>query len=108
MVDPSAIYGVRWVHVFEEDSAEGQVYRPDSGPISLSRRPREALTLNADGSATFEVGGADDRPSGRHAAWRQEAEGLVVDVPAAGGTESTELHIVKASADRLVVAPSRR
>jgi hypothetical protein len=106
-VDPSAISGIRWVHVFEEDTAEGQVYKPDSGPIPLSRRPREALTLNADGSATVEVGGADDRPAARRAVWRSTAEGLVVDVPSVAGKGSTELHIVRAAPDRLVVAPSR-
>jgi len=106
-VDPSAIYGIRWVHVFEEDTAEGQVYKPDSGPIPLSRRPREALTLRADGSATVEVGGADDRPAARSAAWRSTPNGLVVDVPAGAGRGSTELHVIRASPDRLVVAPSR-
>lgn len=105
-MDLSAIYGIRWVHVFEEDTAEGQVYRPDSGPIPLSRRPREALTLNADGSATIEVGGADDRPSARRAAWRSIPEAVVVELVSATG-KSTELHIVSVSPDRLVVVPSR-
>ena len=106
-MDPSAIYGIRWVHVFEEDTAEGQIYKPDSGPIPLSRRPREALTLNADGSARVEVGGADDRPVARRAAWRSSAEGLVVEVPADGGNVVTALHVVRVSPDRLVVVPSR-
>jgi len=106
-VDPSALYGIRWVHVFEEDTAVGHVYRPDSGPIPLSRRPREALTLHAGGSATVEVGGADDRPASRRAAWRSTPDGLVVDVPGAPGKGSTELHIRQVSPDRLVVAPSR-
>jgi hypothetical protein len=106
-VDPSALYGIRWVHVFEEDTAEGQVYKPDSGPIPLSRRPREALTLHPGGSATVDVGGADDRPASSRAAWRSTPDGLVVDVPAAAGKGSTELHILQVSPDRLVVAPSR-
>ncbi|HEU5455941.1 MAG TPA: hypothetical protein VFU85_09675 [Nocardioides sp.] len=105
-MDPSSIYGIRWVHVFEEDTPEGHVYKPDSGPVPLSRRPREALTLNADGSATVEVGGADDRPSARRAAWRSSPEALVVELSSATG-KSTELHIVRVSPDRLVVASSR-
>lgn len=106
-MDPSAIYDVRWVHVFEEDTADGRVYKPESGPIPLSRRPRAALTLHADGTATVEAGGPDDRPMARRAAWRKTKDGLVVDVPANAGKSSTELHIVRASPDTLVVAPSR-
>jgi hypothetical protein len=106
-VDPSAIYGVRWVHVFEDDTADSRVYKPDSGPIPLSRRPRAALTLHADGTATVEAGGADDRPVKRPAAWRATTDGLVVDVPAGAGEGATELHVLRASPDRLVVAPSR-
>lgn len=106
-MDLSGISGIRWVHVFEEDSADGQVYKPDTGPIPLSRRPREALTLHADGSATVEVGGADDRPLARPATWRSTGNQLVVEVPARAGQGSTELHIVRASPDSLVVAPPR-
>jgi hypothetical protein len=64
------------------------------------------LTLHPDGSATVERGGADDRPVGRAAAWRQAGGGLIVEVPSAGDS-STELHILRASPDRLVVAPPR-
>jgi hypothetical protein len=104
-VDPSELYGIRWVHIFEEDGTEGQVYRPVSGPVPLSRRPREALTLHADGTATVEAGGADDRPVGRQASWRAAGDSLVVDVPGVSG--STQLRIVRATADKLVVAPRR-
>jgi len=106
-VDPSAITGVRWVHVFEEDTADRHVYKPDSGPIPLSRRPRETMTLHPDGSATVEVGGADDRPAARRASWRLAGDKVVVEVPAGAGKGSTELHIIRASPDSLVVAPPR-
>ena len=33
-MDPSAIYGIRWVHVFEEDTADGRVYKPRLGTDS--------------------------------------------------------------------------
>jgi hypothetical protein len=105
-VDPSAICGVRWVHVFEEDSAGQQIYKPSSASIPLSRRPREALTLHRDGTATFEVGGADDRPVGRRAHWRPSGDGVVVEVPAGEAGGSMELHIQRASPERLVIAPA--
>ena len=37
------LFTTRWVHVFEEDTAEGAVYRPEDDQIPLSRRPRERL-----------------------------------------------------------------
>ena len=106
MVDPSAIYGIRWVHVFEEDTAGGHVYKPDSGSIPLSRRPREALTLHPDGSATIEAGGPDDRPVGGQARWRSTPGGVIVEAPGTAGG-STELHITHLSSDRLVIARAR-
>ena len=45
------LFSVTWVHVFEEDTAEGGVYRPEEGPVPLSRRPRERFALTRDGSA---------------------------------------------------------
>jgi hypothetical protein len=103
-VDASAIVGIRWVHVYEEDKTAGAVYRPDSGPVPLSRRPREALTLNADGSATVEAGGPDDRPTGRPARWSDTPAGIVVEAAAHGGQAPTVLTITQASADYLIVS----
>ena len=34
------MYDVRWVHVSEDDTPEGEVYRAESDRIPLSRRPR--------------------------------------------------------------------
>jgi hypothetical protein len=102
-VDASALIGIRWVHVFEEDTGNGAVYRPDTGPVPLSRRPRRALTLLADGSATIEGGGPDDRPVGHSAHWSATAGSIVVEAPARGQEGRTVLTITEATADRLIV-----
>lgn len=72
------MYDVRWVHVFEEDHADGQVYRQATGVIPLSRRPREAFELHRDGSARLFSGGPDDRSMAHGATWTETAEGIVV------------------------------
>lgn len=94
------LFRTRWVHIFEEDTAEGAVYRPDSADLPLSRRPREQLELNADGNATLLVAGPSDRPEPIAARWEQEGEELVVRTT---GKKLRELRIVSHSADRLVV-----
>ena len=98
-VDASALIGIRWVHVFEEDADGDAVYRPDTGPIPLSRRPREALTLHADGSATLERGGPDDRPQGRSARWSATADGIAIRA----GDQAPVLTITHATSDSLIV-----
>lgn len=98
-VDASALVGIRWVHVFEEDANGGAVYRPDTGPIPLSRRPREALTLHADGSATLEKGGPDDRPQGQFARWSTTADGIAIRT----GNQAPVLTITRATTDSLIV-----
>jgi hypothetical protein len=104
-VDPSALCDIRWVHVFEEDTPTGAVYRPDTAPIPLSRRPREGFTLYADGSAVVESGGPDDRPVNHPARWEHVGQELVI-TPGGRGSAGGALHVVKWSPDRLVVAPS--
>lgn len=86
-----------WVHVFEEDTAEGAVYRPEDADIPLSRRPRERLVLGADGRATLFTTGADDRLVGRPGTWRDGTTGKAAAQPGA------DVQIVSRSADRLVV-----
>ena len=39
--DTHPVFQLRWIHAFEEDSAEGDVYRPETETIPLSRRPRQ-------------------------------------------------------------------
>jgi hypothetical protein len=92
------LYATRWVHVFEEDDADGAVYRPAEDKIPLSRRPRTQFELSADGSARVFVAGPDDRPAGVPASWRDE-DGTIVIRPDQG----PELRLVKRSRDRLTV-----
>ena len=47
------LFSTRWVHVFEEDTPEGAVYRPDDEHVPLSRKPRGWLEFHEDGSATI-------------------------------------------------------
>jgi len=84
--DDQRVTDTRWVHVFEEDTAEGAVYRPDGPDIPLSRRPREQLVLGADGKATLYTAGPDDRLVARPAA-----------------KAGAEVQIISRSPDRLVV-----
>lgn len=89
---------LRWVHVFEEDTAEGAVYRRIDDDIPLSRRPREQLVLEPDGAARFYVPGPDDRLVEHPATWRGKDD-PVPPTRSAG----TELRIVDRSGSRLVV-----
>ncbi len=92
------LFTTRWVHVYEEDTAGGAVYRPEGDAIPLSRRPREQIELDRDGSARLYVAGPDDRPAPQAATWQDD------DAPAAGGRGGgSRLVIVDRSATRLVV-----
>jgi hypothetical protein len=92
------LFATEWVHAFEEDTAEGAVYRPRGRALPLSRRPRERLKLAPDGSATVYVQGPDDRYIEQPGTWREEKDGVVVRSKA-----GSELKIVEQSSDRLVV-----
>jgi hypothetical protein len=98
------LFATGWVHAFEEDTAEGAVYRPRGSKLPLSRRPRERLELDADGTARIFVHGPDDRYVEQPASWREE-DGTVV-VRARGGGPA--LTIVERSPERLVVQVSAK
>jgi hypothetical protein len=89
---------VIWVHVFEEDTPEGAVFRPIDADIPLSRRPRERLELRDDGSAVLLTGGPDDRPVAQEARWKEEGGQIVVRSRGA-----VRLRIKEQSDDRLLV-----
>jgi hypothetical protein len=91
--------GITWVHVFEEDTPAGAVFRREDSDIPLARRPRERITLHADGTAVLMTGGADDRFVPQQGRWREEA-GVIV-VRDAG--DNVRFRIVEHSANRLVV-----
>jgi hypothetical protein len=97
------VFQSRWIHAFEEDSAEGDVYRPETEAIPLSRRPRQRLELAPDGSAQVWIPGSDDRPRAGQARWHSEGEEIVVNVAADGGRPEQVLRVSLQSPTRLVV-----
>jgi hypothetical protein len=93
------LFGVTWVHVFEEDTAEGAVYRREDDDIPLSRRPRERIQLQSDGTAQISVQGSDDRYVEQPATWSEEEGALVVRK----GSGTPSLRLVTQSPSRLIV-----
>ena len=92
------LFSTRWVHVSEEDTAEGAVYRPDDEHVPLSRKPRDWLELHEDGSATIFVPGPDDRPVEQPTTWQDAAE-----AKRTRGSKPAELEIIDRSPKRIVV-----
>ena len=96
------LFETRWVHVFEEDTPAGAVYRPEESDIPLSRRPRERLVAATQtGPPPYST--RRPRRSQRRsnaATWREESDGIVVRTGAHG---DAELQIVERSADRLLI-----
>ena len=105
MTDDDRLFTTRWVHVFEEDTPEGAVYRPEDDNIPLSRRPRERLKLSADGTAKIITQGADDRLVEKPATWTSGARGkAAAAAPSAESAASpADVVIVKESPSRLIV-----
>jgi hypothetical protein len=93
------VFATQWVHVFEEDTAAGAVYRPQDADIPLSRRPRERLELDADGKARLLTQGPDDRYVAQAASWQDENDGVMIRTR--GG--SPTLRIVERSPARLLI-----
>jgi hypothetical protein len=88
-----------WVHVFEQDSADGAVFRPEDGDIPLSRRPRERVELCADGSAVLMMAGEDDRYVPQPAHWQEESGAVVVR----DNRGAVRMRVIAHAPDRLVV-----
>jgi hypothetical protein len=93
------LFGTTWVHVFEEDTDEGAVYRPEDADIPLSRRARERIRLQSDGSAAVLGQGADDRPAEEPATWHEEGSALIIQ----RSKGAPSLRIVSHSPSRLIV-----
>jgi hypothetical protein len=96
----------RWIHSFEEDSADAQVYRPQSWSFPLSRRPRDAFELRADGTAHLFLPGAADRPEATDASWTEEKGELLIRAAKKGAPGPLTLRVVESSADKLLVRRS--
>jgi hypothetical protein len=97
-----SVFETTWVHVFEEDGTEGAVYRPDEGVLPLSRRPRQRLSLAADGSARLMVSGPDDRLHEVDARWTEEKGEITVTAESAAVAVKA-LHVRVVASDRLLV-----
>ena len=102
MSAPEALFAATWVHVFEEDGAEGQVYRPETGEVPLSRRPRQRVSFSRDGSARVVVSGPDDRLQEIEARW-VERDGEITVTTAATRAAAQPLRFTVAANDRLVL-----
>jgi len=101
-VNLSQIIGVRWVHVFEEDTPGRAVYRPEGVDTPLSRRPRRRFELADGGGATLFAGGADDRFVAYAGSWRVEGEALLLDFPDVSG--GVHIRVVEPTAGRLIAS----
>ena len=97
------LFGTTWVHVFEEDTDEGAVYRPEDDDIPLSRRARERIRLKPDGSASVLVPGADDRHVEQPATWREEGDALVIQ----RSKGAPPLRVLSHSPSRLILQPQK-
>jgi hypothetical protein len=91
-----------WVHVFEEDGQEGEVYRPESDAIPRSRRTRGRLCLFADGTARILRAAADDRHDAVAAHWKEE-EGEITVTPDSAAAGVKPLRARLQGETRLVV-----
>ncbi len=98
------LFETRWIHIFEEDTAEGEVYRPETDDVPLSRRPRRRLSLSPDGSARILVAGSDDRLVEIPATWEMEGKELVIRPRGVTGRGGKVIRIRDRSSTRLVVS----
>jgi hypothetical protein len=102
-----ALFRTRWIHVFEEDTADGEVYRPETEDVPLSRRPRRRFSLSPDGTARVLVAGPDDRFVEIPARWVTEGEPVPESAYRAAGKAGTVIRILERSPTRLVVSKSK-
>jgi hypothetical protein len=100
------LFGIRWIHVFEEDTVDAEVYRPETQDVPLSRRPRCRLELSPDGTARILVPGPADRLVESRGVWRPEGERASVGARGSPGEEAAVrlIRVREHSQARLVVA----
>ena len=101
--DRDGLFETRWIHVFEEDTAEGEVYRPETDDIPLSRRPRRRLSFSPDGTARVLLPGPDDRLAETLARWEAEGEPVANRASRGAGKTQTVIRIRERSPARLIV-----
>ena len=98
----TSLAGTRWIHLFEEDTGDGDMYGPQGGNVPLSRRPRRRVSFLADGSARVSTGGPDDRLVDAAATWREEGDEVILRIDE-GPRAGQELRASRQSASRLVI-----
>ena len=98
-----ALFDKRWIHVFEEDTADGEVYRPETEDVPLSRRPRRRLELSRDGTARILVPGPDDRLVESPGTWEADGEQLLIRA-GRGKSRGRPIRVREHSPTRLIVA----
>lgn len=101
-VDKSALTRT-WVHSHEEDSAQQQVYRPDTYKFPPSRG-RSGFDLHADGTMSEHGPDASDRTSSRRGRWEILPDQRVAMFAAGAFAPTRVLNIAAITRDRLVVA----
>ena len=99
-IDRSALERA-WMHSHEEDTADGQVFRPADFAFPPSRG-RRGFDLRPDGSYAETVPGPTDRPEEASGTWELDDDTLVLSPANAPGSE--RLRVTAVDADRLVVS----
>ena len=92
----------QWLHSFEEDSGDLQVYRPAGADFAPARRPREGLLFDAQGGLHLQLPGPDDRLLSASEAATPLGMGQH-RLPPSMAQAGPVLEIVEQTADRLVV-----
>ena len=101
--DDESLFTTTWVHVFEQDTPAGAVYRPEDSDIPLSRRPRQRLVLERDGTARILMPGPDDRFIEQAATWKKEGSAVVIRATEA----NVQMRVMQKSPDSLIVSTGR-
>ena len=98
----------RWVHVEGDDTEHGAVYRDAAGDIPLSRRPKDYLEFDSDGTVRRLATGPDDRARETDRTRWSDRDGSVhftFTTPDARG--QTAYRIASHTGDQLVVQRGR-
>ncbi|MBE3013521.1 hypothetical protein IL992_30730 [Microbispora sp. NEAU-D428] len=91
MTEPDIGIVGEWLHSYEEDTDDAEVYRPAHHPFRPSRRPRRGLEFRADGTFVELRPGPADRPRPVRGRWHARGSGVRVVFPEGGRTDLTVL-----------------
>ena len=100
---PSCLLG-RWVHSWEEDSADIRIYRQADSQLPLSRMPRHVLEFEADQHVVSRVGGPADARIARAGRWHVEAgEPMRLGIDWLDASQPTLVEVVTCSDELLQI-----